>query len=107
MPCFYPREAWQGEDKKISFNERADSVRSFNLPCGVCIGCRMERSRQWAMRCLHESQMHEYNSFVTFTYSDENLPKDGSLNYTDFQLFMKKIRHHFDPTVIRFYVGRI
>lgn len=39
-----------------------------------------------------ESKMHESNSFVTFTYSDEYLPPDGSLNYRHFQLFLKRLR---------------
>jgi len=38
------------------------------------------------MRCMHESQMHDYSSFVTLTY--ENAPV--SLDYRDYQLFMKR-----------------
>lgn len=35
--------------------------------------------------------MHEKNSFLTLTYSDENL-RSPKLNYEDFQRFMKKLR---------------
>jgi len=63
-----------------------------DLPCGQCVGCRLERSRQWAVRCMHEAQLHESNLFLTLTYSDENLPPHGGLFYRDFQLFMKRLR---------------
>lgn len=62
------------------------------LPCGQCVGCRLERSRQWAMRCVHESELYEENCFLTLTFSDENLPKDGSVRVRDLQLFFKKLR---------------
>lgn len=80
------------EGGEVVFVERGRIKRPLILPCGQCIGCRLERSRQWAIRCVHESQMHEFNSFVTLTYSDENLPTLGSLFYRDFQLFMKRLR---------------
>jgi hypothetical protein len=50
------------------------------IPCGRCIGCRLEYSRQWAMRCHHEASLHTFNSFITLTYDPENLPQDGSLD---------------------------
>lgn len=70
------------------------------LPCGQCIGCRLERSRQWAIRCTHEAQLHELNCFVTFTY--EIAPP--SLRHRDWQLFMKKLRRHFKGVDIRYYM---
>lgn len=44
------------------------------------------------MRCLHESSLHEFNSFLTLTYDDANLPDHGNLVYRDFQLFFKRLR---------------
>lgn len=52
---------------------------------------------------MHESTMHPFNSFVTLTYNDDNLPPDGSLHYADFQLFMKRLRSAFGGG-IRFYM---
>ncbi|AXL15261.1 replication initiator protein [Microviridae sp.] len=66
--------------------------RPVTVPCGQCIGCRLERSRQWAIRCSHEAQMYVDNSFITLTYDDEHLPTNGSLNLPDFQKFIKKLR---------------
>lgn len=77
---------------------------SLELPCGQCVGCRLERSRQWAMRCLHEASLHQDNSFITLTYSDSNLPRGGSLDYSDFQNFMKRLRKRVG-TKVRFYCG--
>lgn len=41
---------------------------------------------------MFESQFHDANSFITLTYSDENLPFPPSLDYTHFQKFMKRLR---------------
>jgi len=56
--------------------DRGDTA--LKLACGQCRGCRLERSRQWAMRCMHEAAQHERNSFITLTYDDENLPFWGA-----------------------------
>lgn len=100
MACFHPLTAYRVEgDTKIVFHEPAvGSLGSLQLPCGQCVGCRLERSRQWAMRCMHESQCYDVNSFVTLTYDDAHLPEDGGLHYRDFQLFMKRVRKHYGPT---------
>lgn len=52
------------------------------------------------MRCMHEAQMHEQSSFVTLTYNDESLVSP-SLQYRDFQLFMKRLRRQVGP--VRFF----
>lgn len=92
MPCFSPLSAWQTDAGAIVFSERAGVRRALSLPCGQCVGCRLERSRQWAVRCIHEAQLHSHNCFVTLTYNDANLCESGSLDYRDFQLFMKRLR---------------
>lgn len=51
----------------------------------------------WALRCVHESQMHERNSFVTLTYSEEKLPDDWSVKLRDWQLFRKRLREAIGP----------
>ena len=76
-----------------------------SVPCGQCIGCRLEKSRQWAIRCLHESKMHENNCFITLTYDEEHLPEDGSLNLPDFQKFMKRYRKAIGIPIRFFHCG--
>ncbi len=79
-------------------------VELLQLPCGKCIGCRLERSRQWALRCIHEASLHKENCFVTLTYNDEHLPSCGGLIHRHFQLFMKRLRKCFSDKKIRFYM---
>ncbi len=76
--------------------------RPILVPCGQCIGCRLDRSRQWAIRCVHEASLHGDNAFVTLTYNDENLPFGGTLVKRDLQLFMKRLRKAHGAG-IRFY----
>lgn len=92
MACYHPLEAFQTASGDVVFAERGDIVRTLRLPCGRCIGCRVERSREWAVRVIHECKMSEHNCFLTLTYDDEHIPYRNSLNYTDFQRFMRRLR---------------
>lgn len=83
----------------------SDSDESLDLPCGQCIGCRLERSRQWAMRCYHEASMYEENCFITLTYNDEHLPENKSLDVAHFQKFMKRLRKRFGAGIRFFHCG--
>lgn len=109
MSCYSPLHAYKGKSKEsdkiaITFR-RSDSWRGvrLDLPCGQCIGCRLERSRQWAVRCMHEASLHEENSFLTLTYDDQHLPSDLSLRVSDFQNFMKRLRKSIAPRRVRYY----
>lgn len=62
------------------------------MPCGRCVGCDLERSRQWAVRCMHEASTHQDNCFVTLTYDDAHLPPHGSLDRSAFPKFIKRLR---------------
>lgn len=44
------------------------------LACQRCIGCKLQRSAEWATRCEHERKSHRYNTWLTLTYDDEHLP---------------------------------
>lgn len=108
MACYSPLLAWQTGNGSIVFVERmgkGDVRRELSLPCGQCIGCRLERSRQWALRCMHEARMHESNSFLTLTYANEHMPHRGCLRYTDFQKFMKRLRKRLDKEVSYYMCG--
>jgi hypothetical protein len=102
LRAYAPRTGRNAEGKlQVSFKPKI-GYEPIWLPCGQCIGCRLERSRQWAMRCVHEAQMYDRNCFVTLTYDDEHLPANGSLNKRDFQLFMKRLRKRYGAG-IRYY----
>lgn len=104
--CTSPIQAWQTVSGDVLFHESArhDISRSLTLPCGQCGECRLERSRQWATRCMHEAQMHDENCFLTLTYADEHLPHDWSLDHRDFQNFVKRLRKSLGKKKIKFYM---
>lgn len=106
MPCYNPLTAWVNiHGGKPLFKYDPESAGSeMQLACGQCIGCRLEHSRQWAMRCVHESQMHDENSFITLTYSDEHLPLNGSLDHSHFQKFLKRYRKLIAPRKIKYFM---
>lgn len=96
---------------------RTDSVHSYSdsldewikIPCGQCFECRLQRSRQWADRCMLEMQYHEENYFITLTYDDAHLPKNevidretgelvpvATLVKKDLSDFVKRVRRYQD-----------
>jgi len=79
--------------------------KPIQLPCRRCIGCRAAKTKEWAVRCVHEAQLYENNSFITLTYADEHMPADGSVNHRHWQLFFKKLRKKFQSQIIRFYMA--
>lgn len=105
VPCYRPIKGYRRADGTVAFVEHGgNALGVLEVPCGQCVGCRLERSRQWAMRCVHESQMHKSSCFVTLTYDDVNLPPGASLYYVDYQRFMKRLRKYFTGTNVRFYM---
>ncbi|WNK13355.1 MAG: replication initiator protein [Microvirus sp.] len=61
------------------------------VACGRCLGCRLERSRQWAIRCEHEKQMHKESAFITLTYRNEDL----KFNFARPTLFPEHLTNFF------------
>lgn len=109
MACFYPKQALRLVDcftrtgkNVIRFvtDEVANRMKGnpnllSGLPCGQCVGCRLERSRQWAIRMVHEASLYENNCFITLTFNEESLhsrENPMSLNKKEFQDFMKRFR---------------
>lgn len=98
MPCYSPIEAWKsntpGESGKypLVFKNPGRGAERLQIPCGQCIGCKLEYSRQLALRATHEAQMHDVNCFITLTYADEHLPADMSITRRELDLFIKRLR---------------
>lgn len=119
MPCFHPLDAYKPDsdnpETKLKFLEHSPfnndwmekrGYSPLTIKCGQCVGCRLERSRQWAIRCMHESQMHENNSFITLTFNPESLAarkNPHSLDVRDWQLFMKRLKKNAGGKKIRFF----
>jgi len=105
MTCYHPLLAFKHEGK-ITFNSPFPFARGFNLPCSQCVGCRLNYARNWAIRIMHEAQMHEDNMFITLTFNPESLNKraiPSSLDVTEFQRFMKRLRKQIAPKKIRYF----
>jgi len=140
MSCYYPIKAVEiglndNGKKKLSFNfdgldDDKDAIiwkhkgyKIIELPCGKCIGCRLDYSRDWANRCMYEAKQYKHNYFLTITYDDEHLKRQmkidketgevieiksaATLFKKDLQNFMKNLRRHWEYKYkwngIRFY----
>jgi len=103
MPCFSPLHGWRSNTINPRTGKRAivfDAKQAFRdlhvtVPCGRCIGCRLEHSRQWAIRATHEAALYDKNCFITLTYAPEHLPALGSIDPEAPVLFMKRLRKKF------------
>lgn len=115
MTCYTPIRLYQskkgispvtGKIPLVSIKQ-GNPFKGQNVPCGRCIGCRLERSRQWAIRCVHESQLHDKNCFLTFTYRDEELIYGGAehaiLYPRHLELFWKRLRKHAGISGIKYF----
>lgn len=111
MPCYHPIRMYRsraGRNKETGKWPLVTSISQgyadmpVDVPCGRCIGCRLEYSRQWAVRAIHEAKLHDANSFITLTYAPEYLPADVSIHVDEMQRFLKRLRKAVDPVKIRF-----
>ncbi|QCQ85103.1 replication initiator protein [Blackfly microvirus SF02] len=104
MVCTRPIEGYRAPGGQIVFSKKHGwSDLPITVPCGQCNGCRLEKSRQWAMRIMHEASLYEDNVFLTLTYRPEEIPADQSLVLEHHQLFMKRLRKKHAGRVVRFY----
>lgn len=138
MACFHPLRAYAkegpdgkkilkflnssippGEGKKRIYDLEYGEL--LELPCGQCIGCRMDYAHEWTNRLLLEKELYSDSEchFVTLTYSEdwiskrllpahdndtgEVVPNLWSLSKRELQLFMKRLRKALPNDKIRFY----
>lgn len=105
MPCYGPLTAYRpaagANSRRLVFDKRkSHSGIPIPVPCGQCIGCKLERSRQWALRMTHELRTQPpgtQSCFVTLTYRDRDLPPNLSLDKPAYIKFMKRLRDHHGP----------
>lgn len=130
MPCYHPMFGIRTGEKTVNGKDAIKIIGAVKpqgyppwmivqIPCGKCIGCRLEYSRQWANRCILEMQYHDEAWFVTFTYNDEHVPQTYSsdqetgeallplmtLSKRDVQLALKRIRKRFENDRIRYFLA--
>nr|QJB19071.1 MAG: replication initiator protein [Microvirus sp.] len=111
MVCYSPLKGFRcpSTGKLIARNPYSDVFHPMVVPCGGCIGCRVTRSREWAIRSVHEASLYRNNCFLTLTYSPQFLPSHGSLEKDIFPSFMKRFRERVAGSsragIRVFYVG--
>lgn len=113
MGCDTPLTAYRSQEFNpetgrygLTFNSKNSlSGTPILVPCSKCIGCKLEKARQWAVRCNNEAQLHPENCFLTLTFAREHLPIDYSINPRHMQLFFKKLRKSIYPKKVRFFLG--
>lgn len=110
MTCTRPIKAWIQTEarldipakdyyalKKVSFRPIKGRIE-IEIPCGHCLGCRLDHANMWATRCEMERKNWQHNCFVTLTYNNDNLPVNknnlATLKKKDLQDFFKRLRYH-------------
>lgn len=107
MACAAPIRAYKASTGRLVFFTTKDwqyhvePYTGLQVPCGTCILCREEQSRQAAVRITHEATCHTENAFITPTYDEANIPPYGSLRYDDLTKFLKRLRKTYGP--LRYY----
>lgn len=83
-----------GNVHRENINGRWFLTDPLEIPCGSCVGCRMSHAKEWAVRCVLERDYYSQDDclFLTLTYDDRHLPKDGQLCKKDLQDFWKRLR---------------
>lgn len=124
MTCFSPGQGYASKELTVLGKRKTTtSIRNAHFPyeertysCNKCSGCRMAYSREWAVRMVHEMQMHPAgNAFITLTYNDKFLPKTysedgklftyGDIDYSHWTNFLKRFRKAISPIKIKFYMA--
>lgn len=75
-----------------------------SVPCGQCVHCRLNKSRQWSIRMTHEQLKYgDKSCFLTLTYDDKHLPKDQSIHKEHVQKFLKRLRKELGVEKVRYF----
>lgn len=101
MKCISPVQAFA----KTTRGGETATGRPTYVSCGRCIACRLNRARMWSMRIMNETRSWDSSVFVTLTYNDEHLPKNGSLDKPEVQRFFKRLRKNLNRPISYFLGG--
>ena len=88
---------------KFHLKHNYPGYKNLWLPCSKCIACLTQRSLTRAVQIYAELSVNQENAwFVTFTYDDDHLPENYSVDKTHLQLFWKRLRKKFPNLKIRY-----
>lgn len=122
MACYHPIEAWIHRKKKtekgknllvFNYNPKTCSqpTPDLQIKCGRCIGCRLAKSREWAVRSVHEASLYWDNCWLTLTFSPEylnTLKNPYTLetgNQSVMTKFLKRLRKKYGSGIRYLYCG--
>lgn len=94
LPCLNPVDI---KDPRYSYK------KYMLVSCGKCLNCKLNSAKMWSIRIMHELKDWSCASFITLTYDDEHLPKDGSLDKSDLQKFFKRLRKNLQGRKIKYF----
>lgn len=109
MPCYHPIRGWRSREvnpetgrlrvvfSPDGFTRPEDSIL---IPCGKCVGCKMERSRQWSVRIMHDVADYDYGYFLTLTYADD---RETTLHPPHLTNFWKRLRNRVSNHKVRYF----
>lgn len=70
---YYKATVINPENFEIEISNDTPYYKKQLIPCGKCIGCRLDYSREWANRGYLESLEWKQNWFCTVTYNEESI----------------------------------
>lgn len=87
------------------------------VPCGKCVSCKLDYSREWATRVFHEMSVNPTGMFLTLTINDESMVREGfyrkgeyyppySVYKRSLQLFLKRMRKALSIVAVNPETGR-
>lgn len=110
MPCYAPATAFyaaepgpSGKRALVFKKDQSLSGAPVRIPCGQCIGCRLDKARETTVRLLHEQKLHKSSAFLTLTYRPDKMPTSGTLSKYDLQTFLKRLRKNHNIEGLRYY----
>lgn len=100
MSCMKPVQLFKNAKTglyQLKYDKNCDPNGTIIVPCGKCPDCARKWRTQLAQRARYEFLRYGDNKtcFITLTVSDDNIDKvfpNGSLDHTEFQKFMKRLR---------------
>lgn len=118
MPCYTPLEGFKDRlSGGLTFDQNKGSTPLI-VACGQCLGCRCDHRLMWSIRIIHESCMHDENSWATLTYRNpdkcneqqykkgHHIPADYSLAPSHVSEFIRSLRKaNKDHKIRYFYCG--
>lgn len=89
MLCLFPRQI---KNPRYEIDAPVDPTvkRWFDVPCGKCYACLINKSRDWYTRIYFEKRVWQRAYFVTLTYDDRFC--DGNVHKDHLQKWFKRLR---------------